>query len=135
MLTDKEFDSRWTRISKKGRKFIIRYIENGLDAHDASAYAGFQGKYLNYPTVPLRKYNDIINYLLKKNNIINTFIKPEWVMNEYKKLYSNTNSEMTKINILNQLSKILAMINTQPQVNIENNLPVTPITIKFEENE
>lgn len=135
MLTDEEFHKKWRAISKKGRKFIVRYIENGLDSKEAAIFAGFHGSYIITPSRIIRKYNNLINYLLKKNNIIDTFVKPEFVLSQYKRLYDTTQSEITKINILNQLSKILAMINTQPQVNIENNLPVTPITIKFEENE
>lgn len=134
MLTEEEFKARWRRISKRGRKFIIRYIENGLDANDAAWYAGFKGCYINSSSRPLRKYNDLIEYLLKKNNIIATFVKPEWVLNEYRKIYDNTNSEITKVNILNQLSKILSMINNT-EVKIENNIPQTPVIIKFSENE
>ena len=135
MLTEEEFEKRWRRIGKKGRKFIITYCENGLDYHDAALKAGFQGVCLSHPCRMLRKYNDLINYLLKKNNIIDTIIKPQWVLQEYSKLYQNTNSEITKINILNQLSKILSLINTQPQVNVENNLPSTPVIIKFDKDE
>lgn len=133
MLTDKEFDSRWTRISKKGRKFIVRYIENGLDAHDAAAFADFHGKFLKSPTVPLRKYNDIINYLLKKNNIIDTFVKPEWVLSQMKKLYDSSQSESIKLGVLTQLSKILSLINTD--IKIENNIPTTPVVIRFDKDD
>jgi len=136
LLTDEEFKARWTHIGKRGRKFIISYIENGLDAHRAAAEADFHGKYLKYPTsFPLRKYNDLINYLLKKNNIIDTLVKPEWVMVQFKKIYDETESEVTKVNILNQLSKILSMINTTPQINVENNMPSQPVIIKFNKDE
>lgn len=65
--------------------------------------------------------------------LFGSLVRPEFVMAQYMKLYDNTQSELTKLNILQQLSKILSMINTQPQVNVQNNIPQTPVIIKFDD--
>ena len=135
MLTKEQFEKKWHKYGKKGRKFIIRYIENGLDPQEAAVYAGYQGRLLINTHRMLRRYNEVINYLLEKNNIVDTLCKPTWIISEYQKLYNNTQSEITKINILNQLSKIRSMINTHPQVNVENNIPSTPVIIRFEKED
>lgn len=32
MLTEEEFNRRWNKTTKKQKKFILRYIENGFEA-------------------------------------------------------------------------------------------------------
>lgn len=93
---------------------------------------GYTGVSLITPMFRIqRKVDDVINYLIKKNKIMDTLVKPEWVISQYKKLYDNTTSEITKQNILKDLSKILMMQNDATKVEITNNIPKTPVEIKF----
>ena len=48
------------------------------------------------------------------------------------KLYDSTTSEITKQNILKELSKILQM-QEDAKIEINNNIPSTPVTIEFGE--
>lgn len=79
----------------------------------------------------MRRVNDVIDYLIAKNSLIQSIVKPAWIYNEYVKLYESTTSEITKQNILKELSKILQMQNDGNKVEITNNLPQTPVTINF----
>lgn len=51
------------------------------------------------------------------------------------KLYHSTTSEITKQNILKELSKILQMQSESPKVEVNNNLPTQPIQIVFGEED
>lgn len=132
MLTEEEFKKKFKRTTKMQKKFIFRYIENGFDPYEASAYAGYTGVSLKNPVVRIqRRVDDLIDHLIAKNNIINALVKPVWVMNSYKELFKSTNSEITKVNILNQLSKILQMQTDAAKVEVNNNIPQTPVQIVF----
>lgn len=132
MLTEEEFKEKFAKLRKKQRKFVLRYIENGCDAKEAAAYAGYKGCYLVSPIYRImRRVNDVIDYLIAKNSLIQSIVKPAWIYNEYVKLYESTTSEITKQNILKELSKILQMQNDGNKVEITNNLPQTPVTINF----
>lgn len=131
-MTDEEFKEKFAKLRKKQRKFVLRYIENGCDAKEAAAYAGYKGCYLVSPIYRImRRVNDVIDYLIAKNSLIQSIVKPAWIYNEYVKLYDSTTSEITKQNILKELSKILQMQNEVNKVEITNNLPQTPVTINF----
>ena len=79
----------------------------------------------------MRKVNDVIDFLIQKNEMVNNLIKPLWVYQQYMKLFETTTSEITKLSILKDFSKLLQMMNESPQVNIENNIPQTPVQITF----
>jgi hypothetical protein len=92
MLTEEEFKKRWKRCTTMQKKFVLRFIENGFIAKEAAQYAGYSGVSLITPVFRVqRKVDDVISYLIKKNNIMNTIVKPEWVLNEFKKLYERIN--------------------------------------------
>jgi hypothetical protein len=131
-MTDEEFKIRWKQLSNKQRKFCLRYVENGFSAKDAAIEVGYNGCYIKSPIYRImRKVNDVIDYLIAKNNIVQSICKPAWIYSEYLKLYNNTTSELTKQNILKELSKILSMQNDGAKVEVTNNIPATPVTIKF----
>lgn len=50
------------------------------------------------------------------------------------KLYESTNSEITRQNILKELSKIVNLHSENAQINIQNNLPQTPVQIVFKDD-
>lgn len=79
-----------------------------------------------------RKVDDVIDYMIAKNDLLNAIVKPTWIMQAYKDLYDNTNSEITKVNILKELSKILQM-QVEHNIQVTNNIPSTPVTIEFGE--
>jgi len=79
----------------------------------------------------MRKVNDIVDYLIQKNNLISSIVKPSWIYTQYMKLYDQSESEITKVNILKDISKLLKMMDENPQVNIENNIPSVPVQITF----
>lgn len=64
---------------------------------------------------------------------MSTIVKPAWVMKAYRDIFDNTNSEITKVNILNQLSKILSM-QSETKVEVNNNIPAQPVQIIFTED-
>ena len=133
MLTEEEFNRRWNKTTKKQKKFILRYIENGFEARQAAIYAGYSGVSITSPLFRVqRKVDDLIEYLIHKNNIMSTIVKPAWVMKAYRDIFDNTNSEITKVNILNQLSKILSM-QSETKVEVNNNIPAQPVQIIFTE--
>lgn len=133
-MTQEEFNYKWRHLHRMQQRFCLRYLENGCDAHEAAQFAGYNPRSVKsaHYTV-MRKVNDVIDYLIQKNNIIQTIVKPTWVINQYMKLYDSTESEITKINILKDISKLLKMMDENPQVNIENNIPSVPVIIKFDE--
>lgn len=136
MLTEDEFKKRWKRTTKMQKKFILRYIENGFDPNEAAVYAGYTGVSLSCPLYRVqRKVNDIIDYLIAKNNLISTIVKPTWIMQEYKKLYDGTHSEITKVNVLRELSKILQMQSDAAKVEVNNTLAPTPVQIVFNDED
>lgn len=131
-MTDEEFRREWKKISNKQKKFCLRYIENGFDQMAAAVDAGYQGCYLKSPTYRImRRLSPIIDYLVAKNNIIQSIVKPGWVLDQYMKLYESTTSEITKQNILKELSKILQMQTEAAKVEVTNNIPQIPVTINF----
>lgn len=83
----------------------------------------------------MRKVNDIVDYLIQKNNLISSIVKPSWIYTQYMKLYDQSESEITKVNILKDISKLLKMMDENPQVNIENNIPSVPVQITFTKEE
>jgi hypothetical protein len=136
MLTEDEFAKRWKRCTKRQKKYIANYIENGFDPYLAATQSGYTGVSLKNPVVRIqRRVDDIIDYLIVKNNIVNALIKPAWVMENYKKIFDNTNSEITKIQILNQLSKILQMQSDAAKIEVNNNIPQTPVQIVFNDED
>lgn len=135
-MTEEEFKIRWKQLSNKQRKFCLRYIENGMNARDAAIEVGYNGCYVKSPIYRImRKVNDIIDYLIAKNNIVQSICKPAWIYSEYLKLYDSTTSELTKQNILKELSKILSMQSEATKVEIQNNLPTHPVQIVFGDDE
>lgn len=136
MLTDEEFKIRWNKLKWKQKKFVIQYCKL-FDYHQAALAAGYSISWAtdaNYKIV--RKVRDVIDYLLTKNNLVQTMIKPQWVLKEYKKLYENTTSQITKQKILQQYSKILKMMSENTtNVSVNNNIPSTPVQIVFNDNE
>jgi len=96
---------------------------------------GYNAEFVRSPYKVMRKINDVLDYLIQKNQIVSTLVKPAWVYQEYLKLYNQTESEITKQNILKDLSKLLQMLTENPQVNIENNIPATPVQITFTKND
>lgn len=135
-MTDEEFKIRWKQLSNKQRKFCLRYIENGFSAKDAAIEVGYNGCYIKSPIYRImRKVSDVIDYLIAKNNIVQSIVKPSWILDQYLKLYDSTTSEITKQNILKELSKILQMQSESPKVEVTNNLPSVPVQIVFNEEE
>lgn len=106
-----------------------------MNARQAAIDAGYGQLYVNVPYKIMRKVKDVLDFLIAKNQIVATLIRPEWIISEYKKLYDKTTSEITKQNILKDLSKILNMANENTQVNISNNIPSTPVQIVFSKDE
>lgn len=134
-MTDKEFEEQWYHLSKKQRKFCLRYIQNGFDQSEAAIYAGYNSYYLKSPGYRImRKVNNVIDYLIAKNNLIGLIVKPQWIYTQYKLLYQNSTSEKVKRAILSDLSKILQLIK-QNNVSIQNNLPQNPVTINFSKDD
>lgn len=132
MLTDEEFKLRWKQLSNKQRKFCLRYIENGMNAKEAAIEVGYNHYYVDAPIYRImRKVNDVVDYLIAKNNIVQSIVKPGWILQQYMKLYDNSKSEITRQNILRELSKILQMQSENPKVEVTNNLPAVPVTINF----
>ena len=136
MLTEEEFKEKFAKLRKKQRKFVLRYIENGCDAKEAAAYAGYKGCYLVSPIYRImRRVNDVIDYLIAKNNIVQSVVKPYWIFDQYLKLYDSTTSELTKQNILKELSKLLQMQSETSKVEVNNNINNTPVQIVFNDEE
>ncbi len=134
-MTDEEFKIRWRRMSSYQRKFCKFYLENGLNGKQAAIDAGYNEAFVRSPYKVMRKVNDVLDYLIQKNQLVASLIKPAWVYKEYLKLYDSSTSEITKQNILKDLSKLLQMMNENPQVNIENNIPQVPVQITFSKEE
>jgi len=130
-MTMNEFKHRWTKMSPYQRKFCQCYLENGMNAKQAAIDAGYGQLFVNCPFRIMRKVKDVLDFLIEKNQIVSTLVRPEWVISEYKKLYDSSASEITKQNILKDLSKLLNMANDNAQVNISNNIPATPVQISF----
>lgn len=131
-MTQEEFNKKWKRLSTKQRRFVLRYIENGFDPREAAEYVGYNPIYVSSPVYRiLRKVNDVIDFLIAKNDLCKAIVKPAWILNEFKKLYDNSNSEITKQNVLDKLSKILQMQNDGAKVEVNNNIPSVPVTINF----
>lgn len=131
-MTQEEFNEKWKRLSTKQRRFVLRYIENGFDPREAAEHVGYNPIYVMSPVYRiLRKVNDVVDFLIAKNDLCKAIVKPAWILNEFKKLYDNTNSEITKQNVLDKLSKILQMQNDGAKVEVNNNIPSVPVTINF----
>lgn len=134
-MTDSEFRAKWKKLSDRQRKFCLKYIENGFDAKQAAIDCGYNSQFIKAPTYRImRKIDDVIDYLIAKNNTISTLVKPAWIYKEYIKLYNNTNSEITKQNVLKELSKLLEM-QTDAKIQVTNNIPTVPVQIVFDDNE
>ena len=130
-MTDNEFNLAWNKLFTKQRKFILAYLET-LDPKEAAIIAGYSPGHIQSPYYRIqRKVQPIIDYLLAKNNIVGNIVKPEFVLKEYMKLYENSESEITKQNILRELSKILQMQHDGNKVEIQNNIPTQPVQITF----
>ena len=134
-MTQQEFNQEWKKLRTKQKKFIFAYLEL-LDPKEAAIKAGYNGGFVKSPYYKIqRKVQHIIDHLIAKNNVINNIVKPEFVLKEYMRIYEKTNSEITKQNILRELSKILQMQNEGNKVEIQNNIPAQPVQIIFNENE
>ena len=135
-MTDEEFKLRWKQLSNKQRKFCLTYIENGFNAKEAAKTVGYNSFFIKSPIYRImRKVNDVIDYLIAKNDLVSSIVKPGWIMDQYMKLYDSTTSEITKQNILKDLSKILQMQNDGNKIEVNNNIPSTPVQINFTRDE
>lgn len=135
-MTQEEFNEKWKKLSQKQRKFVLRYIENGFDPKEAAEYVGYNPIFCQSPVYRIvRKVNDVIDFLIAKNDLCKSIVKPCWILNEFKKLYDNTNSEITKQAVLDKLSKILQMQSDGSKVEVTNNIPAVPVTINFGDDE
>jgi phage terminase small subunit len=134
-MTQEEFSKEWRKLHTKQRKFVLAYLET-LDPKEAAIRANYNDRFVQSPKYRImRRLQHIIDYLMAKNNIISNIVKPEFVLKEYLRIYEKTNSEITKQNILRELSKILQMQNEGNKVEIQNNIPAQPVQIVFSENE
>ena len=133
-MTKEEFELKWKYLSSKQKKFVLAYLET-LDPKESAIRAGYNQQFVRSPTYKiLRKVSDVVDYLVAKNNIIANIVKPEFILKEYMKLFDNTKSEITKQNVLKELSKILQMQNDGNKVEV-NNVQNTPVTINFGEDD
>lgn len=131
LKNDEEFVKRWNRLSSYQRKFCLEYLKT-FDIHEAALAAGYTGVMLSNPLPRVyRKVRDVCAYLIAKHDLLNSIVRPEWVLKQYKKLYDNSTSEISKIKILENLSKIIQLQSDAPKINIENNLPTNPVQITF----
>lgn len=113
------------------KKFCLKYIQC-FDAKEAAIYAGYHGACLNHPIYRiLRKVSDVTDYLIAKQDLYSQIVKKEWVMTELIKLYDTTANDGTKLQCLEKLSKILQMQNEATKIEVNNNIPQTPVTINF----
>jgi phage terminase small subunit len=127
----KEFNEAWNKLPPRQRKFVLAYLET-LDAREAARKAGYNEQWCNFPRQRLlRKVSHVIDYLMEKNNIINNIVRPEFVLNEFIKIYDASPSEITKTNVLKELSKILNMQRPETKVEVNNNIPTQPVEITF----
>ena len=135
-MTDIEFKLRWKKLKDKQRRFVLEYLKT-LDPKQAAINAGYSPSFIEAPTYRImRRVSGVIDYLVDKNQIIKNIVKPEFVLNEYVKLYERTKNEMTKQNVLRELSKILQMQNNNnTSVEITNNIPTVPVQIVFNDEE
>ena len=130
-MTVKEFNEEWNKLPPRQRRFVLAYLET-LDAREAARKAGYNEQWVNFPRQRLlRKVSHVIDYLMEKNNIINNIVRPEFVLNEFLKIYDNSPSEITKTNVLKELSKILNMQRPETKVEVNNNIPTQPVEITF----
>ena len=130
-MTDNEFNLAWNKLYTKQRKFVLAYLDT-LDPKEAARIAGYSPSHIQAPYYRIqRKVQHIIDHLLAKNNIVSNIVKPEFVLKEYLKLYEKSDSEITKQNILKELSKILQMQHDGNKVEIQNNIPQQPVQITF----
>lgn len=107
----------------------------GFDAKQAAIDCNYNSQFIQSPTYRImRKLDDVIDYLIAKNNTISTLVKPAWIYKEYLKLYHSTTSEITKQNVLKELSKLLEM-QADAKIQINNNIPTQPVQIVFDDNE
>lgn len=135
MYTEEEFQEAWKHLYTKQRKFVLAYLET-LDPKESAKIAGYSKAHCAAPVYRImRKVGKVIDYLIEKNNIVQNICKPAFIMNEYIKLYQNTQSQITKQNVLKQLSKILNMQTQGTTLQIHNNIPKTPVQIVFNEEE
>lgn len=134
-MTQEEFSKEWRKLHTKQRKFVLAYLET-LDPKEAAKRAGYCDRFIKSPSYSvMRKVHHIVDFMMAKNSIIQNIVKPEFVLKEYMRIYEKTNSEITKQNILRELSKILQMQNEGNKVEIQNNIPAQPVQIVFSENE
>lgn len=134
-MTQEEFEEKWKYLRTKQKKFILAYLET-FDPKESATRAGYSPSFIKAPVYKImRKVDDLIDYLIAKNNVINSIVKPTWVLTEYMKMYERTASEITKQNILKELSKILQMQNDGSKVEVNNNIPQTPVKIVFNDEE
>lgn len=130
-MTQEEFSKEWKKLNSKQRKFVLAYLET-LDPKESAIRANYNDRFVQAPKYRImRRLQHVIDYLMAKNNIISNIVKPEFVLKEYLRIYEKTNSEITKQNILNQLSKILQMQNDGSRIEIQNSIPSQPVTITF----
>ena len=135
MITEEEFIHRWNRLSSYQRRFCLEYLKC-FDVKEAALKAGYTGVMLTNPLIRVyRKVKDVCDYLIKKNDLLNAIVRPEWVLNEFKKIYDNSASEITKTNILDKLSKIIQLQSDSTKIEVNNNIPSVPVTITFTKEE
>ena len=129
-MTKSEFELKWKHLSSMQKKFVLAYLET-LDPKESAIRAGYNAQFVRSPTYKiLRKVSDVVDYLVAKNSIIQNIVKPEFVLKEYMKLFDNTRSEITKMAVLDKLSKILQMQYEGNKVEV-NNVQQSPVTINF----
>lgn len=133
-MTDEECLEKIKEMPLPHRKFILNYLQNGLDSTGALIQAGLSEKSL---FGIFRKYNPVIEHLIQRFDLSSHYVRPSWIIHEYMKLYNSTPELPFKVNILNQLSRIMKMQNDK-EVSIVNefkNINNGPVQIVFSDEE
>lgn len=135
MITEEQFQRKWSYMSKMQRKYCIEYLKC-LDIREAAANAGYTGVCVTRARHKVfRKVQDVIEYLVAKNNVVSSLVRPQWVLNEYRKLFNQSTDKQLKLKCLQDFAKILKLQNGDSQLTVVNNMPQTPVVIKFKEKD
>lgn len=126
MITEEEYNNWLKHANKRQITFVNSYLKN-LDAYKAFQDAGYN--FSNKGFGKWKIFNKLLPIIQYKLSQYNLTVGKELIISNWLALL-NSSDTATRITALKELSKLFGYTD-ENKINIENNIPQTPVVIQF----
>lgn len=127
MINEEEYAKWLKHATKKQITFVNSYLKN-LDAYKAFQDAGYN--FSNKGFGKWKIFNKLLPIIQYKLSQYDLSVGKELIISNWLSLL-NSSDNAVKITALKELSKLFGYTDDVAKINVENNIPQTPVVIQF----